>query len=112
MRFMMVAALAVAAPVAMAQPAMPDFDPAAFCRRSLASIGHGESQFLLNGCLMQEQAAYDGLKARWPSIPESAVRQCERSLRSIGISSYALLQGCIQQEEAARQQNQQFQFRR
>ena len=108
---MMMLGLAMSAS-ADAQPSeMPNYDVDRQCRR-IASMGGSYSESLFGACFDSEQAAYDGLKARWAALPATIRGQCDRIARMGGAGSYSLLQVCVQQEEAAGHQNQQRQFRR
>lgn len=92
-------------------PEIPVYDPMATCRAMQQRAGD-DSQFLLRGCLTNEQSAYDLLKSSWPSTPADSRQRCITMAGRSGQPSYFLLRGCIVNEETARQQNQQFQFRR
>ena len=112
-RFTAAAAICLLALPAAAQPApaIPTFDPEAYCQRSMRTLNQN-SQFLLNACLEQEQASYDLLKESWEATPATIRNHCMRSMRTISITSYFMLQACVEQEVQSGRANQRFQFRR
>jgi hypothetical protein len=63
------------------------------------------------GCFQQEQSAYDTLKATWGTVPETMKSHCDRVARFGGGGTYMILQGCIQQEIAAKSSNETSTFR-
>lgn len=78
--------------------AVPRYDAIGYCDPVAETVGG--SYVMKNGCLEQEQTVYNGLKARWASIPGRAGSYCDEVAHSIG-GSYVILEGCIQQEVGA-----------
>ncbi len=106
---MMLAVLAGAPATARAE--MPDYDTAGYCQ-AVASFGGVPSEMIRNGCLQQEQAAYNELKSTWDALPATLRAHCNQVARFTGPGSFMLLKGCVDQELDAAQQNQQFKFQR
>lgn len=77
---------------------MPRFDPYKYCNDVAAMIGG--SVTIENGCIEQEQQAYDRLKSKWSTFPTKTRIYCEEIAKTIG-GSYPILEGCIQQETDA-----------
>jgi hypothetical protein len=112
MRMIVLAVAALLLPGgAVAQTAMPEYDPATHCRRTQALLSI-DSQSMLNACLRYEQTSYDGIRPRWDTIPDAIRRHCIASHALISVESYGMLSACIRHEETSLQNNQQFQFRR
>lgn len=111
MKHALLAALASAFTVsaALAQE-MPRYDVGAYCDQ-VASITGSTSELLRNGCFNQEQSSYDGLKARWSTIPPNVQSYCNEVATVAGGGSYLLLNGCVQQELAAKRSNESTHFR-
>ncbi len=57
---------------------------------------------IYGGCMEQEQSAYDALKGEWPQLPAQMRRWCDKVARAGGGGSYVILQGCVEQERAAK----------
>lgn len=94
-----------------ARAEMPDYDVSAHCKE-IAAFGGPPSEMILNGCLKQEQAAYDALKPTWDQLPASIRAHCDEIARFAGPGSFMLLKGCVDQELDAARQNREFQFKR
>lgn len=107
--FLALMLLAAPLPASAQGRPIPDFDPMATCRAMNQASG-APSQFLLNGCLQNEQRSYDELKTLWPTLTPAMQTTCER-IAAVS-PSYFLLIGCVRNELRAAEQNQQFQFRR
>jgi hypothetical protein len=104
-----IAALIVLCLPILAKAEMPNFDVKAYCSH-LASLGGGPSQMLMQGCYANEQSSYDHIKPIWDTLPPDMKRQC---LRLANYSpSYAMLEGCIDNEKSAQQSNGDFTFKR
>jgi hypothetical protein len=90
---------------------MPDYDVERHCKRQASMFGGGD--FWLNACLVQEQDAYDQLKARWSEIwaDPSVMRRCRQQSSMFG-ASYFWLNACVVQELEAREEVSKFKFRK
>lgn len=88
---------------------IPDIDPMKQCRKQTDAVGGGE--WLMKACLEQEQAAYDQLKAAWPTLDARTRRQCIGQARAVSLG-YWLIQACVEQERSAKEAVQQFKFRK
>ncbi len=77
---------------------VPRYDVAGYCQT--VSDVSGGSAMIYNGCVDLEQIAYNGLKARWGSIPSSVRLYCDEVGRVSG-GSYSILEGCIAMETEA-----------
>lgn len=106
-------ALAVWSNPVAAQPdnEMPIYDVERHCRE-VASFGGTYSAVMDQGCFRAEQQAYDGLKARWASLPQRLRRHCDEIARFGGSGNYTMLSGCVRAEEQAAGANSNRQFRR
>ena len=60
----------------------------------------------------QEQTAYDQLKPLWDTLPTQMQRWCDQVALSTGTGSYMILNGCVEQELKAAQENSRRQFHR
>lgn len=89
----------VAAGPAAAQD-MPRYDVAAYCDQ-IAAFGGAPSAVIRNGCVQQEQAAYDALKAKWAALPANMQKHCNQVATAVGMGSYAILKGCVDMENSA-----------
>jgi hypothetical protein len=78
--------------------AVPRYDVASYCQT--VSDVSGGSAMIYNGCVDMEQIAYNGLKARWGSIPSRVRSYCDEVGRVSG-GSYSILEGCIAMETEA-----------
>lgn len=83
---------------------MPDYDVKRHCDR-VSKMGGSQSQMLFNACFDQEQDAYNSLKPRWDSLPQSLRSHCDNVARIGGGGSFTMLGGCVQQEESAAKAN-------
>ena len=96
------AILKVALLLTVASPAfadtVPRYDVAGYCQT--VSDVSGGSTMISNGCVDMEQIAYNGLKARWGSIPSRVRSYCDEVGRVSG-GSYSILEGCITMETEA-----------
>lgn len=93
------AALALASFVGVAHAQeLPRYDVPAYCK-TIAAYGGGSSA-LYNGCMQNEQTAYDDLKANWAGLSAQIKAYCTE-IAAFGGNSYALFQGCVQNETAA-----------
>lgn len=77
---------------------IPRYDVAGYCQT--VSDASGGSAMIYNGCVDMEQTAYNGLKARWGSIPSRVRSYCDEVGRVSG-GSYSILEGCITMETEA-----------
>jgi hypothetical protein len=106
---LLLAAALILPGAAMAQTAIPEFDPQKYCDGMAARIGEmGEYTRLT--CLRLEQSSYDQVRGQWNAMPENIRRTCARIASHS--ADYTSLRVCITSELDARQRNQQFQFRR
>lgn len=92
-----------------AEPTLPHFDPAAYCKRVSEMVG--QSAWMTKACLDQEQAAYDDLKPIWAGLPDPMKQTCQRQATIIG-RSYWFLKACVDQERTASKQLEGYKFRR
>jgi len=81
---------------------LPQYEPEQWCH-TVASAGGTYSQIVMNGCIIQEQQAYDTLKERWATEPARARAWCDTVATSGGQGSYIVLLGCLVQEDEARE---------
>lgn len=102
-------AIAVALSGASALADMPRYDVEAHCTE-IAGFGGTYSHSLFNGCMDQEQSAYDTLKEAWSTLPAEIRAHCDEIAAFSSPGSYALLQGCVQMERSAGQQRKTFQY--
>jgi len=87
-------AAAIGATATHAQ-SMPRYNVESYCQE--VSDFSGGSAMIYNGCIDQEQTAYNMLKARWPRLGSQVKSYCDE-VASFGGGSYMLLDGCIQME--------------
>ena len=59
---------------------MPFYDPGAYCRQVANAVGG--SEVIRGACFNNEQAAYDGLKVRWPGISRQTRLHCNQVSRA------------------------------
>jgi hypothetical protein len=90
-------ATAMGATAAHAQ-SMPRYNVESYCQE--VSDFSGGSSMIYNGCIDQEQTAYNMLKARWSGFSAQMRGYCDE-VASFGGGSYMLLDGCIQMESDA-----------
>jgi len=88
---------------------LPDLDPIKLCRRQAESIGQGD--WMVKACLDQEQEAYDVLNVRWSNIDSKTQALCTKQSQSIG-QGYWMIQACVEQEMEAKQNLQNFKFKK
>lgn len=109
MRWMMVAGCMALAPASWAQTALPNYDPVAHCE-TLGTRNGARSESMISTCLRMEQEAYDALRPIWGDLPPAIRTHCDRRVSRRG--NFTMLKTCVEMEREARQNNQQFQFRR
>lgn len=91
---------------------VPRYDPERWCN-AVASEGGNYSRVIMNGCLQQEQAAYDQLGLEWATLPSSMQSWCDEVAKEGDEGgSYVILLGCVEQEQKAGRDVQQFRFKR
>lgn len=103
-------ALAIAAPAIASAENVPRYDPVGWCEE-VAAAGGGSSEVIKDGCLAQEQDAYDQLKTAWAEVPTKMRDWCDQVARAGSKGSYVILSGCIEQEMQSRQKNGTTQFK-
>ena len=79
---------------------LPNYDPEAYCDRVMEMSGG--SMMIRNGCIQNEQTAYDDLKESWGSLPEATANYCARVGEMSG-GSYMIAKGCVTNETDASQ---------
>lgn len=89
---------------------LPRFDVKSECQR-IARVSGSFSEMTFGGCMDMEQAAYNGMKDSWNTLPSVVRQECVRIAAVGGSGSYTTLQGCIQMEMSAAEQNRGRQFR-
>jgi hypothetical protein len=82
------------------QPAMPNWDPRAYCERSQRMIAM-ESATMLRACIDQEERAEAMLKRTWDVTPAPARRHCVRQQEMARFTSYTMLNACIEMERTS-----------
>ncbi len=87
-------AVTLAATAVHAQ-SVPRYNVESYCQE--VSDFSGGSAMIYNGCIDQEQTAYNTLKARWSGLGSQVKSYCDE-VASFGGGSYMLLEGCIQME--------------
>ena len=90
---------------------VPFYSVEQWCDKVAKSAGP-RSELIYDGCVNQEQSAYDTLKRVWNTLPTQTQTWCDRVARSGGVGSYMLLNGCREQEITAAGENSKRQFRR
>jgi hypothetical protein len=90
---------------------MPHYDPGVYCRQ-VAGFGGNFSEFMMNACLTQEQAAYNSLKPQWDGLPAAMRNYCDQVAAFGGAGSFFMLNACVEQERKAARANRGFQFQR
>lgn len=86
---------------------LPQYEPEDWCR-AVASSGGSYSQVIMNGCIAQEQQAYDALQSAWGDETGATQSWCDQVAQSGGQGSYVILLGCLVQENHAARSPQKF----
>lgn len=86
---------------------IPRYDVAGYCG-NVAEISGG-SDLIYNGCIKNEQVAYNTLKERWESIPARTRAYCLEVGRVSG-GSYLILDGCFDLELSAANNKSTFEY--
>jgi hypothetical protein len=86
---------------------LPDFQPEEWCDL-VAEAGGNRSETIDNGCVEQEQGAYDELKSTVGEVPDSVLDWCTQVAEAGGSGSYTILKGCIAQEVEAKSHRKSF----
>lgn len=81
-------------------PAWPEWDRRAHCERSNRMMAT-ESAAILRLCLDQEDRAAALLQRSWDAAPAAAKRTCINQQRAMRMSSYSLLNLCMEMEADA-----------
>jgi hypothetical protein len=89
---------------------IPNYPVEQWCKKVAGTAGG--SEMIYSGCMDQEQDAYDALKQSWANVPDKTRAWCDQVAKSPGTGSYKLLQGCIDQEATAREENSKRRFNR
>lgn len=88
---------------------MPRYNVEQWCEE-VAGFSGDYSSVIYNGCIQQEQSAYDHLKDSWPGLSSRMRDWCVQVAKSSGSGSYLILNGCIQQELDASQSKPAFKY--
>ncbi len=99
-----IAALAILGASSAIAGDIPRYDPPRW-RDNVASAGGARLEMIYQGCIHQEQEAYDSLKEQWTNLPAKMQAWCNQVARSGSPGSYMILSGCIKQEMDAKQKN-------
>lgn len=109
MRKLITGLVLLALPLVAQAQEMPRYDVENHCER-VASVGGDFSNMVYNGCIDMEQAAYNGLRGSWGSIPARTRSHCDRVASVGGSGSYSTLQGCVDMEMSASESRSQFSY--
>ena len=88
---------------------LPRYDPEKHCK-TVAEFGGTYSADMYNFCIDEEQAAYNGLKARWAEVDGRVQAHCDGVARFGGGGAYEMLRFCVEEEERAMGEKKDFEF--
>lgn len=103
MRILAVVAALLCPPVAanaQAAPAFPEWDARAHCDRQNRILAI-ESAVMLRACIDQEERAATMLRRDWESATPASRRTCLSQQEMMRMTSYNLLNACVQMERDA-----------
>lgn len=73
--------------------------------KEMGSDGNSVSQVFIEGCMAQEQSAYNKLKVKWKYIDKDIRKECNNVALMSSEGSYLVLQACINEEKKAKEKN-------